>query len=65
MTTTSIFFTRSSGLSREKVKQVIDYKEYEIHAHSLFFISPGQLHYFEEWQPIAGVPFCLQPTSFS
>lgn len=34
--------------------QVIDYKEYEIKPNSLFFISPGQLHHFEEWQPIKG-----------
>ena len=35
-------------------RQVIDYKEYEIRANSLFFISPGQLHYFEEWKPVTG-----------
>ncbi|GAB3643747.1 AraC family transcriptional regulator [Spirosoma arcticum] len=35
-------------------RQVIDYKGYEIQAHSLFFISPGQLHYFEEWKPVTG-----------
>ncbi|MBC8151422.1 MAG: helix-turn-helix domain-containing protein [Bacteroidetes bacterium] len=35
-------------------RQVIDYKEYEITPNCLFFISPGQLHYFEEWKPIVG-----------
>lgn len=35
-------------------RQVIDYKGYEIRADSLFFISPGQLHYFEEWKPVKG-----------
>jgi AraC-like DNA-binding protein len=35
-------------------KQVIDYQEYTIYPKSLFFISPGQLHYFEEWQPLRG-----------
>lgn len=35
-------------------KQVIDYKEYKITPDSLFFISPGQLHHFEEWKPIIG-----------
>lgn len=35
-------------------RQVIDYKEYAIKPNSLFFISPGQLHRFEEWQPITG-----------
>jgi AraC family transcriptional regulator, transcriptional activator of pobA len=34
--------------------QVIDYKEYNIEANTLFFISPGQLHHFEEWQPLRG-----------
>jgi AraC family transcriptional regulator, transcriptional activator of pobA len=35
-------------------KQMIDYKEYEVKPNSLFFISLGQLHYFEEWKPIIG-----------
>ncbi|GAB2583077.1 AraC family transcriptional regulator [Spirosoma areae] len=39
-----------SGESR----QVIDYKEYEIRANSLFFISPGQLHSFDQWKPVTG-----------
>ncbi len=39
-----------SGESR----QVIDYKDYDMRANSLFFISPGQLHSFEEWKPVTG-----------
>ena len=35
-------------------RQVIDYKDYDIRASSLFFISPGQLHSFEEWKPVTG-----------
>lgn len=41
-------------IEKGKSKQVIDYREYEIEAGSLFFISPGQLHHFEEWKPIVG-----------
>ncbi len=35
-------------------KQTIDYKEYEILPDSLFFISPNQVHQFEEWKPLKG-----------
>jgi AraC-like DNA-binding protein len=35
-------------------KQIIDYQEYVVKPFSLFFISPNQVHYFEEWQPISG-----------
>lgn len=38
------------GMSR----QVIDYQEHVISPGMLFFISPGQLHEFEEWQPLRG-----------
>ncbi len=34
--------------------QTIDYQEYHIWPQTLFFISPGQLHRFEEWQPLKG-----------
>lgn len=34
--------------------QTIDYQEYKIEPKSLFFISPNQLHHFEEWQPLKG-----------
>lgn len=32
----------------------IDYKEYVLTPRSLFFISPGQIHYFEEWHRLRG-----------
>lgn len=35
-------------------RQIIDYQEYKVRPYSLFFISPNQVHYFEEWQPISG-----------
>ncbi len=35
-------------------KQTIDYKEYEVLPNSLFFISPNQVHQFEEWKPLEG-----------
>jgi AraC family transcriptional activator of pobA len=38
-------------------KHTIDYKKYVIEADTLFFISPGQLHLFEEWQDIKG--YCI------
>ncbi len=34
--------------------QVIDYQEYVIEPKTLFFISPNQLHHFEEYQPLRG-----------
>jgi AraC family transcriptional regulator, transcriptional activator of pobA len=34
--------------------QVIDYQEYEIYPQTVFFISPGQLHHFVEYQPLKG-----------
>jgi len=44
-------------ITKGNSKQTIDYKNYEITADSLFFISPGQLHLFEEWQDIEG--YCI------
>lgn len=35
-------------------KQIIDYKEYKVLPGSLFFISPNQVHHFEEWKPLKG-----------
>jgi AraC family transcriptional regulator, transcriptional activator of pobA len=35
-------------------KQTIDYKEYEVLPNSLFFISPNQVHQFEDWKPLKG-----------
>lgn len=37
-----------------KSKQTIDYREYEVLPNSLFFISPNQVHRFEEWKPLKG-----------
>ena len=37
-----------------KSRQTIDYLEYEVLPQSLFFISPNQVHQFEEWQPLIG-----------
>lgn len=37
-----------------KSRQIIDYNEYEVNPNSLFFISPNQVHHFEEWKPLAG-----------
>lgn len=34
--------------------QTIDFKKYELAERSLFFISPGQVHEFEEWKPLKG-----------
>lgn len=35
-------------------RQTIDYKSYEIQPGSLFFISPNQVHEFEEWKALRG-----------
>lgn len=35
-------------------KHSIDYREYQIEPDTLFFISPGQLHLFEQWNGIKG-----------
>ena len=35
-------------------KQIIDYQEYEITPQTFFFISPNQVHHFEEYQPLKG-----------
>ncbi|WP_348822163.1 AraC family transcriptional regulator [Flavobacterium aestuarii] len=37
-----------------KSRQIIDYNKYEVNPNSLFFISPNQVHHFEEWKPLAG-----------
>jgi AraC family transcriptional regulator, transcriptional activator of pobA len=34
--------------------QVIDYRTYTLGPGMLFFISPGQVHHFEEWQQLQG-----------
>lgn len=38
-------------------KQTIDFKTYNISPSNLFFISPGQLHLFEQWVGIKG--YCI------
>ena len=35
-------------------KHKVDYKTYKLNEQSLFFISPGQTHQFEEWQSLQG-----------
>jgi AraC-like DNA-binding protein len=35
-------------------KQIIDYTEYVVKPNNLFFISPNQVHHFEEWKPLTG-----------
>jgi AraC family transcriptional activator of pobA len=53
-------------ITNGKSKQHIDFKNYTISENTLFFISPGQLHLFEEWEDIEGYvilftePFFLQ-----
>ena len=37
-----------------KSRQIIDYNEYDVKPNSLFFISPNQVHYFEEWKTLTG-----------
>lgn len=44
-------------VTKGKSKHTIDYKDYEILPDTLFFISPGQLHLFEEWDNIKG--YCI------
>ncbi|MBN7813714.1 helix-turn-helix domain-containing protein [Algoriphagus sp. H41] len=35
-------------------RQIIDYNEYVVKPNSLFFISPNQVHHFEEWKLLTG-----------
>ncbi|WP_428070285.1 AraC family transcriptional regulator [Chryseobacterium gambrini] len=41
-------------ITKGKSNQNIDFKPFSISADTLFFISPGQLHLFEEWENIEG-----------
>lgn len=41
-------------VTKGKSKQNIDFKNYLISENTLFFISPGQLHLFEEWENVEG-----------
>lgn len=44
-------------ITKGKSNHTIDYKNYELEKNTLFFISPGQLHLFEDWQDIEG--YCI------
>ncbi len=41
-------------MEKGRSKQTIDYREYELGANSLFFISPQQVHRFEGWRSLVG-----------
>lgn len=41
-------------ITKGKSNQNIDFKPFSISEDTLFFISPGQLHLFEEWENIEG-----------
>jgi len=47
-------------ITKGNSKQAIDYNNYKIGRYSLFFISPGQLHLFEEWKGVKG--YCIMFT---
>jgi AraC family transcriptional activator of pobA len=42
-------------ITKGKSIQKIDFKDYAISENTLFFISPGQIHLFEEWNNIEGL----------
>lgn len=41
-------------ITKGRSQQNIDFKDYSIAENTLFFISPGQLHLFENWESIEG-----------
>jgi AraC family transcriptional regulator, transcriptional activator of pobA len=41
-------------IEKGQSRQIIDYQEYTVSSNTLFFISPGQVHQFEEWRPLTG-----------
>lgn len=41
-------------IEKGRSRQHIDYRPYDVTPGSLFFISPGQVHEFEEWRPVVG-----------
>lgn len=41
-------------LTKGNSTQIIDYQSYQISENTLFFISPGQLHLFEDWRGVEG-----------
>ena len=50
-----LFLTKGSGI------HIIDFKEYQITEHSLFFLSPGQIHSIEFSKDIEGYIFLFTP----
>lgn len=50
-----LFLTKGSGI------HIIDFKEYEISANSIFFLSPGQIHSIEFSKDIEGYIFLFTP----
>lgn len=48
------FFYEILWVDEGQSRQIIDFEAYELKKGSLFFISPGQVHEFEEWQPLKG-----------
>lgn len=51
-------------ITKGKSKQNIDFNNYSISENTLFFISPGQLHLFEEWNDIEGYVILFTETYF-
>lgn len=51
-------------ITNGKSKQHIDFKNYTIFENTLFFISPGQLHLFEEWEDIEGFVIAFTESFF-
>lgn len=47
-------FYEITWIDRGGGSQVIDYQEYPNEDGTLFFVSPGQVHHFEGWQPLTG-----------
>lgn len=51
-------------ITNGKSKQHIDFKNYTVFENTLFFISPGQLHLFEEWEDIEGFVIAFTESFF-
>lgn len=47
-------FYEIQWIEKGVTKQTIDFVEYKVLPYSLFFISPGQVHSFEEWKGLKG-----------
>jgi len=50
-----LFLTKGTGI------HIIDFKEYEIKANAIFFLSPGQIHTIEFSQDVEGYIFLFTP----